>query len=57
MALDQNEIQNTEKMSDHELVAGDFIKKSPGEPSDDFYEFVMIDSILRQAHDDLWKEQ
>jgi len=43
MALDQKEIQNTDKLSDHVLVADDYIKKEPGMPTEDFYEFVMID--------------
>jgi len=47
MALDQKEIQDTEKIQDHELVAEDYVKKDTGFQSDDFYEYVQIDALLK----------
>jgi hypothetical protein len=36
-------------------VQSDNFKKDSEAPGEDFYEFVMIDSILRRASDDLWQ--
>ena len=46
MALDQKEIQNTEKIQDHELVAEDYVKKNTGFQPDEYFEYVQIDSLL-----------
>jgi hypothetical protein len=37
-------------------VQSDSFKKDPEAPTEDFYEYVMIDSILRRASDDLWQD-
>jgi len=53
MAMDQKDVSTTQKISDHELVESDYIKKAE-EPTDDMFEYVMIDSVLNKAKEDLW---
>ena len=56
MAMDQKDVSTTQKISDHELVESDYIKKAE-EPTDDMFEYVMIDSVLNKAKEDLWGQQ
>jgi hypothetical protein len=57
MALDSKEISDTQKISDHQLVEDDFVKNKQQEPSEDFYELVMIDENLKKDkdHDKIFK--
>ena len=55
MAQDQSDILEQTHVSDHKLLQSDNFKESEA-PSDDYYEYVMIDSILRRASDDLWQD-
>jgi len=49
MALDQKEIQDTEKISDQgsQLVAADYEKKNTGFQPDEYFEYVQIDALLQ----------
>ena len=39
-------------MSDHQLVADDYVKKKQEELGEDFYELVMIDNNLKKPNDE-----
>jgi hypothetical protein len=55
MAQEQNDILEQTRTSEHQLIQKDMIKKDQEAPGDDFYELVMIDSVLGKASDELWQ--